>query len=192
MARTKKSEIQGRYNLQLEGFRKLFFENEANPTEKKWRKSDDYKRIRRNKLQALRRYEKRTKNTKFLSSSKNLTPTNLDTIVTSAPYFQVLSYGSEQDKAAVDGFNLNKSLKRDYFFGVVDGTEIGYNEKPTKNNFIYNYQKAIQGLYKFSRKLQSGAEKSGQKGSYVMVSVVAADYDFGRILLTKAGIRTNI
>lgn len=187
---SKEQDLRIKYDGQRKSEKSKYLKDNNLKIARGFKKSAGFKRIARNEKQALYRLEKKIRlstvsqhtglSSKF-DPDKRLAEniqnfkdgfTNTYVFSSGEPFYNVLSYGSAADQAAVQFFKENKQRLGADFSAYIDQTEIGGTMKTYTN--LAQYQIAIQELYQDALQEQK-TQSLGSDG--VMISVVQGDKD---------------
>lgn len=201
MAKTQK-EIDVFYRNQKAAAKEKFKLDNNLKVARGWKASKEFKRISRNEKQAnyrrLRKeridylnqsigtYDDKGLEDKIFSVIKDFKDSFSNTTVyeEGAPFYNVLSYGSKGDKAAVHFFKRGKGRLGKDFFAIIDKRDIG-GEKRTYNS-LAQYQIAIQELYQDSVKRQSNFNMDSDG---IQVSIVEGEHNKNTYLYLNVSAR---
>lgn len=146
-----------------------------------FRKSPEYKRFKRNRQNAGYKYNAKKRDANIVREIERISVDiivkgenkpepeyseeinkesisgdkieNFEVVEDNRPYFTVLSYGSEEDKAAIEYYKLSRKLGNGHVTAIIDTVELD-GRKQTMTSF-FDYQIAIMELYKLCRELQT-------------------------------------
>jgi len=175
---TKRKVLSQYTKKQLPKYEQQYAEKEG--TLRGFKTSPEYRKFKRNKKAAEYRYNAKKRDANIIREvgkieinvigkglntpeptyierieQKDLSPKieNLVILENNAPFFFVLSYGSEDDKSAIEGFSLAKELGSGRATAIVDSVEIDGQKRSYTSAF--DYQMAIMDLFKKCREQQT-------------------------------------
>ena len=182
MARTKKQEIQRRYNLKEEALKAEYLAETGKKIARGFKETEGYKRNEKNRKNALFRYERRKDQTKaegaarvldrelkdetkvvtdreFKGTAKGIGKFEADLVVANELFFTALDSGGGVLSAVFDMKEAQASGIQKRIVGVVrdyDGKEKTYNDP-------FYFEKAILNLLKAGEDLQNKSVTIGSK-----------------------------
>lgn len=170
-----------------------------------FRKSPEYARFKRNRKSAEYRYNAKKRNEAIVKEIDKIeidilvkgenTPEpeysieineesvgdkieNFVVVEDGKPYFMVLSYGNEQDKAAIEYYKISRKLGNGHVTAYIDTVELN-GEKKTVTS-LFDYQIAIMELYKLCREMQT------KYNAYPTITVATATVNGRETIWVKA------
>lgn len=172
MARKKisRNALIARYREQEKAAKEQFKKETGKKIATGFKKTKDFKRIRRNKRAALKRYYNRRVNKAIKTSGFS----NIRVIHGYDFYYNVLSYGGAVDKVAAANFNLFKMAKIK-FEAVLDFTLYQLGRTTHLDNFGFDMK--MRWLYSRLEEIQE------REKNYILCAAVAGNFNGKLILL---------
>jgi hypothetical protein len=145
---SKLNRLRGRYNAQEKEEKEAYKKRKGLKIAVGFKDTDEYKRIRKNKLAALRRYDIKSprRARKVAKAYQDGKFTELENIAIGESFLITLSYGSGVDKTAMTEFKNEKLAGSTTV--LFDGSRIGFGTQRANN--IPDYSRLMQEAHQYA------------------------------------------